>query len=85
LASERVGPLCLRVPTDGDADAWTELFADPEVMRYVGTGEVRDRDWYRGFVRRQQHLAGTTGLCLFTVLVGDEVAGFTGVQPWTQP
>jgi RimJ/RimL family protein N-acetyltransferase len=75
----------LRVPTDADADAWTELFDDPVVMRYVGTGEVRDRDWYRAFVRRQRELADTTGLCMFTVLVGGEVAGFTGLQPWPQP
>jgi RimJ/RimL family protein N-acetyltransferase len=75
----------LRVPTAEDADAWAELFDDPEVMRYVGTGELRNREWYRAFVRRQQGLADTTGLCLFTVLVGGEVAGFAGIQPWTQP
>lgn len=75
----------LRVPIDADAAAWAELFDDAEVMRYIGTGEVRDRDWYGAFVRRQQELAETTGLCLFTVLVGGEVAGFAGVQPWTQP
>ena len=75
----------LRVPTAEDADVWAGLFDDAEVMRYVGTGEVRDRAWYAAFVERQQELAGSTGLCLFSVLVGDEVAGFTGVQPWTQP
>ncbi|WP_158548490.1 GNAT family N-acetyltransferase [Blastococcus sp. TF02A-26] len=75
----------LRVPIDADADAWTELFDDPVVMRYVGTGEVRDRGWYRGFVRRQQELAGSTGLCLCTVLVDGEVAGFAGIQPWAHP
>ncbi|MGR7023718.1 GNAT family N-acetyltransferase [Geodermatophilus sp. URMC 62] len=75
----------LRVPTPEDAGTWADLFDDTEVMRYVGTGEVRDRAWYRAFVRRQQELAESTGLCLFTVLVGEEVAGFTGVQPWTQP
>ena len=75
----------LRVPTADDADVWAGLFDDAEVMRYVGTGEVRDRAWYGAFVRRQQELAAGTGLCLFSVLVGEEVAGFTGVQPWTQP
>ncbi|SDC04133.1 Protein N-acetyltransferase, RimJ/RimL family [Geodermatophilus telluris] len=75
----------LRVPTAEDAGAWTELFDDAEVMRYVGTGEVHDRAWYAGFVQRQRELAGSTGLCLFSVLVGEEVAGFTGVQPWPQP
>ncbi|MGY1775310.1 GNAT family N-acetyltransferase [Geodermatophilus sp. SYSU D00804] len=75
----------LRVPTAEDADAWTDLFDDAEVMRYVGSGEVRDRAWYAAFVARQQALAASTGLCLFSVLVGDEVVGFTGVQPWAQP
>ncbi|WP_051684175.1 GNAT family N-acetyltransferase [Blastococcus sp. URHD0036] len=79
------GPVALRVPTDADAEVWAELFDDAEVMRYVGSGEVRDLDWYRAFVRRQQELADTTGLCLFALLVGDEVAGFTGIQPWPQP
>jgi len=74
----------LRVPTAEDAAAWTDLF-DAEVLHYVGTGEVRDRAWYAAFVERQQELAATTGLCLFSVLVADEVAGFTGIQPWTQP
>ena len=75
----------LRVPTAEDADAWASLFDDPEVMRHVGTGEVRDREWYAAFVHRQQELAGSTGLCLFSVLVDGEVAGFTGIQPWTHP
>jgi RimJ/RimL family protein N-acetyltransferase len=73
----------LRVPTAGDADAWAALFDDPAVMRHIGTGKVRDRQWYAAFVQRQQHLAGTTGLCLFSVLVDDGVVGFTGIQPWT--
>ncbi|SFO92477.1 Protein N-acetyltransferase, RimJ/RimL family [Geodermatophilus dictyosporus] len=75
----------LRVPTTEDAGAWADLFDDAEVMRYVGTGEVRDRAWYAAFVQRQQELAERTGLCLFSVLVAEEVAGFTGIQPWTQP
>ena len=79
------GPVSLRVPTDEDAEVWAELFDDPVVMRFVGTGEIRDRDWYRAFVRRQQELAESTSLCLFSVLAGGEVAGFAGIQPWTHP
>ncbi|MGY1689972.1 GNAT family N-acetyltransferase [Geodermatophilus sp. SYSU D01105] len=74
----------LRVPTDEDAAAWADLFDDAEVMRHVGTGELRDRAWYAGFVHRQQELAESTGLCLSTVLADGGVAGFTGVQPWAQ-
>jgi hypothetical protein len=71
-----VGSVRPRVPTDADADAWTELFDDPEVMRYVGTGEVRDRDRYRAFVRRQQEPTDRTGLCMFTAPAGETEIGW---------
>ena len=74
----------LRVPLDDDAGTWHRLFDDPEVMRYVGTGLVRDLPWYEAFVQRQQQLAADTGLCLFSVVVDGAVVGFAGVQPWTQ-
>ncbi|MGY1711139.1 GNAT family N-acetyltransferase [Geodermatophilus sp. SYSU D00758] len=79
------GAVRLRVPTDADAASWSDLFADPAVMRYVGTGEVRDPAWYAAFVRRQQELARETRLCLWSVLVEDRVVGFAGIQPWPQP
>ena len=72
----------LRVPLDDDAGTWHRLFDDPEVMRYVGTGLVRDLPWYEAFVGRQQRLAAATGLCLFSVVVDGAVVGFAGVQPW---
>ena len=75
----------IRVPTAADADAWYALFDDPEVMRFIGTGEVRDRAYYGELVAQQQALAASTGLCLFTVLAQDEVVGFTGIHPWTYP
>ena len=73
----------LRVPAEADVDLWTTLFDDPAVMRYIGTGEVRPREWYAAFVQRQQQLADTAGLCLFSVLVEGGVAGFAGVHPWS--
>ncbi len=76
--------LTLRVPTTGDAVEWHRLFHDPVVMRSVGDGRLRDLAWYEEFVARQQELAERTGLCIFTVVVDGVVAGFTGVQPWTQ-
>ena len=51
----------IRVPTPADADAWWALFDDPEVMRFVGAGEVRDRAYYGDLVARQQALAASTG------------------------
>ena len=75
------GPL-LRVPLEEDAVAWHQLFHDPEVMRYIGTGLVRDLAWYEALVGRQQQLARDSGLCLFSVVVDGVVIGFAGVQPW---
>jgi RimJ/RimL family protein N-acetyltransferase len=77
------GGLTLRVPTDADALRWWVLFADPEVMRYLGDGSVRDVHWYEEFVSHQQHLAERTGICLYSALLDGEVIGFAGVQPWT--
>ena len=78
-------PVQLRVPTDGDAAAWTALFDDDEVMRFIGNGGRRDSAYYAGLVERQQRLAESTGLCLFSVVVEGEVAGFAGVHPWIHP
>ncbi|WP_167759090.1 GNAT family protein [Blastococcus sp. TF02A_35] len=75
----------LRVPTAADADRWSELFDDAAVMRFIGSGEVRDRPYYAGLVQRQQELAGATGLCLFSVVVDGEVVGFAGIHPWSHP
>jgi RimJ/RimL family protein N-acetyltransferase len=80
--TESVG---LRVPTDEDAGTWCDLFDDPDVMRFVGDGSVRDEVYYRGLVVRQQRLAADTGVCLFSVVVGGRVVGFAGVQPWSHP
>jgi RimJ/RimL family protein N-acetyltransferase len=77
--------LSLRVPTGDDAQTWWQLFDDPAVMRFIGTGELRDRGWYERFVEKQQSLAAGTGLCLFSVVVSGRVAGFTGIQRWDHP
>jgi RimJ/RimL family protein N-acetyltransferase len=72
----------LRVPTAADAGTWCALFDDPEVMRYIGDGKLRDEAYYADLVERQRALAESTGLCLFSVVVDGRVVGFTGVQPW---
>jgi RimJ/RimL family protein N-acetyltransferase len=73
----------LRVPTDEDAAVWTALFDDDEVMRFIGDGERRDHAYYVGLVERQRSLAADSGLCLFSVVIDGEVAGFAGVHPWS--
>jgi RimJ/RimL family protein N-acetyltransferase len=75
----------LRVPTTEDVPAWTALFDDPEVMRFIGTGEVRDRAYYEHLVGEEQQLAEATGLCLFSVVADGEVVGFAGVHTWSRP
>ncbi|GGF25330.1 GNAT family N-acetyltransferase [Subtercola lobariae] len=85
----------LRVPLDSDAAEWFRLFDDAEVMRYISNGATQTLEWYVDFVARQQHLASTTGVCLFALTVlrpGSEapdarrqVAGFVGLQPWSRP
>jgi RimJ/RimL family protein N-acetyltransferase len=75
--------LVLRAPTDEDASAWTALFDDDEVMRFIGNGARRDHECYLGLVERQRSLAADSGLCLFSVVVDGTVAGFAGVHPWS--
>jgi RimJ/RimL family protein N-acetyltransferase len=75
--------LVLRVPTEGDAATWTTLFDDDQVMRFIGRGERRDLAYYVGLAERQRSLAADSGLCLFSVVVAGEVAGFAGVHPWS--
>jgi len=36
--------LLLRMFRDSDLDAYAEMLADPEVVRYIGTGEPGDRE-----------------------------------------
>jgi RimJ/RimL family protein N-acetyltransferase len=71
------------VPTGEDAVAWTALFDDDEAMRFIGNAERRDLAYYEGLVERQRSLAADSGLCLFSVVLDGEVAGFTGVHPWS--
>jgi RimJ/RimL family protein N-acetyltransferase len=77
------GEVELRVPIDEDAATWTALFDHDEVMRFIGDGARRDLRYYEGLVERQRSLAADSGLCLFSVVVEEEVAGFAGVHPWS--
>jgi [ribosomal protein S5]-alanine N-acetyltransferase len=46
--------LLLRELADDDLDALAAIFADPEVMRFIGTGGVRNRVVARLTIERQQ-------------------------------
>lgn len=72
----------LRVPTDEDALAWHRVFADPEVMEFLG-GRPAEFSVYEELTARQRRHDAELGLCLWTVLDDtDTVLGFTGAQPW---
>ncbi|MER6393408.1 GNAT family N-acetyltransferase [Streptomyces sp. NPDC059382] len=71
----------LRVPIDEDARAWHQVFADTEVMKYLGGPAELSK--YEEFTARQRLHDARLGYCLWTLL--DEegaVIGFTGAQPW---
>jgi RimJ/RimL family protein N-acetyltransferase len=46
--------LLLRDLDPSDEDALTEIFADDEVMRYIGAGGVLGRDVARGMIERER-------------------------------
>ncbi|MFG2622198.1 GNAT family N-acetyltransferase [Streptomyces sp. NPDC048507] len=71
----------LRVPTDEDAHEWHRLFADPDVMEFLGGPAELSR--YEEFTARQRMHDARLGYCLWTLLDAQgEVIGFTGAQPW---
>ncbi|MFJ6719586.1 MULTISPECIES: GNAT family N-acetyltransferase [unclassified Streptomyces] len=71
----------LRVPTDEDARAWHGVFADSDVMEFLGG--PAELSLYEELTARQRLHDAQLGYCLWTLL--DEegtVIGFTGAQPW---
>ncbi|MGW7453043.1 GNAT family N-acetyltransferase [Streptomyces sp. NPDC054787] len=71
----------LRVPTDEDAHAWHHLFADPDVMEFLGG--PAELSAYEEITARQRMHDAQLGYCLWTLLDADgAVIGFTGAQPW---
>jgi ribosomal-protein-alanine N-acetyltransferase len=45
--------LTLREPTTGDLDDLAAMYADPEVMGFIGTGGVLGRDDAARYIERQ--------------------------------
>ncbi|WP_328537294.1 GNAT family N-acetyltransferase [Streptomyces sp. NBC_00344] len=72
----------LRVPTEEDAYAWHQVFADPDVMEFHG-GAPAELSVYEELTARQRRHDAEHGFCFWTMLDEDEsVIGFTGAQPW---
>ncbi|MFE9256376.1 GNAT family N-acetyltransferase [Streptomyces sp. NPDC006879] len=72
----------LRVPSEEDAFAWHQAFADPEVMEFHG-GRPAELSVYEELTARQRMHDAQLGFCLWTVLDEEgRVLGFVGAQPW---
>ena len=76
--------LVLRAPVPQDADALAPMYADPEVMRYVGDGRTLTRSETERSVRRMIERWEADGFGLFTTVRKDDetVIGRVGLLVW---
>jgi RimJ/RimL family protein N-acetyltransferase len=76
--------LLLRAPVPEDADALAPMYADPEVMRYVGDGRTLTRGETERSVRRMIERWEDDGFGLFTTVrkEDDAVIGRVGLLVW---
>ena len=81
LQTER---LILRAPVPEDAEALAPMYADPEVMRYVGDGRTLTRADTELSVRRMIERWNEDGFGLYTTLRQDDgvVIGRVGILIW---
>ena len=76
--------LLLRAPVPGDAEALAPMYADPEVMRYVGDGRTLTRSDTERSVKRMIERWEADGFGLFTTVRQDDgaVIGRVGLLVW---
>ena len=76
--------LLLRAPVPEDADALAPMYADPEVMRFVGDGRTLTRAQTERSVRRMIERWEADGFGLFTTVRKDDesVIGRVGLLVW---
>jgi RimJ/RimL family protein N-acetyltransferase len=81
LQTER---LVLRAPVADDADALAPMYADPEVMRYVGDGRTLTREETERSVQRMIRAWDADGFGLFTTVRKEDeaVIGRVGLIVW---
>jgi RimJ/RimL family protein N-acetyltransferase len=72
--------LIIRNWRESDIDPYAELSADPEVMRYIGDGQPRTREYAESFVHRMMDLYRKRGWIRFAVEHREtgEFMGFCG-------
>jgi RimJ/RimL family protein N-acetyltransferase len=76
--------LLLRAPVPEDAEALAPMYADPEVMRYVGDGRTLTRAQTERSVRRMIERWEADGFGLFTTVRKEDgaVIGRVGLLVW---
>jgi ribosomal-protein-alanine N-acetyltransferase len=81
LETER---LLLRAPVPEDAEALAPMYADPEVMRYLGEGRTLTRKETERSVRRMVEGWAADGLGLFTTVRKEDetIIGRVGLIVW---
>ncbi|MFF3327310.1 GNAT family N-acetyltransferase [Streptomyces sp. NPDC002889] len=72
----------LRCWREEDAAPLAAVNADPEVMRWIGDGNVRDEQQTRSGIEAMEREWEAQGFGLFDVEIGStgELAGFTGLS-----
>lgn len=78
----RTPRLLLRRWTDDDLAPMADINADPQVMRWIGDGSVRDLEQTAESIERWEEEWDDEGFGLFAVelLASGELAGFTGLS-----
>ncbi|OON80041.1 GNAT family N-acetyltransferase [Streptomyces tsukubensis] len=78
----RTPRLLLRRWSDDDLVPMAEINGDPEVMRWIADGSVRDLEQTAGDIERWEEEWDDEGFGLFAVelLASGELAGFTGLS-----
>ncbi|MFI4853623.1 MAG: GNAT family N-acetyltransferase [Phycisphaerales bacterium JB065] len=66
--------LSLRLPSPDDLDEYAPIFADPEVMRYIGDGSLRSADRVALSIERSVVLFEERSLGIFLVIERDSGA-----------
>jgi [ribosomal protein S5]-alanine N-acetyltransferase len=77
-------PRCnVRPWEEADRPTFTRMVRDPEMVRYLGSGEPWEEARIDAFMQRQQDTLAKHGCCLAAVVLRetDEVMGLAGIQP----
>jgi RimJ/RimL family protein N-acetyltransferase len=84
VVSLQTDRLVLRAPVPGDAETLAPMYADPEVMRYVGDGRTLTRAETERSVRRMIERWEADGFGLFTTVRKEDgaVIGRVGLLVW---